>query len=190
MKTWIFGLCIVLLISPAFSQAASEPSLYDRYPHEELFRLSSGEKVFLPTHLTDYDAFYIVGTASLSKLNAILAPEDLIADETSPGSGVGTVVLHFIDNRAGEAGAYQEVAVVILARSNFPFQSEAKSGQFLLTMRVTTELAIKHGVEVWGDPKISAKMELSKHAEAGLPRSCKARSAQLVRSFLAKIIFL
>src|ERR1700722_19062517 len=104
----ISQLSFIFLLSAGVCRADAPQPLLERYPHQEMFQLSSGQKVYLPAQLTSYDVFYLVGTASLSALNAMLAPEDLVADEAAPGSGLGTVIINFVDNRSGDAVSCHE----------------------------------------------------------------------------------
>jgi len=125
------------------------------------FRLSSGETIELPLHYPSGDAVGLYGVASAEKLNALLAPEDLLPIEVRPGLGLAGLQATRVND--SPIGPYMELFTWIQVQRK-PLQSggaNAHLAAFMWDFKVTSRLALAVGREIWGYPKLLAPMLFS-----------------------------
>ncbi len=115
------------------------------------------------------DAFFIAGifTAPVLKLRDLLPTSKLVPAELFPGKGL--LALLAADYRDSSIGPYRELGIAVPARyrprTNPPLIPALRMAAsisfeaFVWELPVTTDIALRAGIDIWGYPKFLGEIE-------------------------------
>ncbi len=145
----------------------------------------AGQAIKTPAFYYDAAAIEAIFPARLSELRELMPDSRYVPARLAPG--VGALAISCLEYRDTDIGPYNELAIAVVLnepwfRPNLPGRALAEmlrrrqEHAFIVHLPVTTEIALRAGIDFYGFPKFMARIEFS---EAAGTRVCRLAEGQV-----------